>query len=188
MLLVDDIQFIEEARRRSEEFFHTFNALHEANRQIVLSTDRPPDAFPTLEDRLRSRFKMGLVTDIQPPDLETRLAILRKKAEPQRSQIPDAVLEFIATHITDNIRELEGALTRVSAYASLNNEPLSVELAEQVLGDILTDRQPRVITAELILDATSRDVRLHHRGAPAARAARGRSSPPARSPCTCSAS
>ena len=153
--MVDDIQFFERGKETLEEFFHTFNALHESGRQIVLSSDRRPDDLPALEDRLRTRFKAGLVTDIQPPDLETRLAILRKKAEPNTAQIPDVVLEYIATHITDNIRELEGALTRVSAYASLYNEPMSVESAERVLHDLLNDRQPRVITAERILDATS---------------------------------
>jgi len=156
VLMVDDIQFFERGKETLEEFFHTFNALHETGRQIVLSSDRRPDDLPALEDRLRTRFKAGLVTDIQPPDLETRLAILRKKSESHPAQISDAVLEYIATHITDNIRELEGALTRVSAYASLYNEPMSVESAERVLRDLLDDRQPRVITAERILEATSK--------------------------------
>ncbi len=155
VLLVDDIQFIERWKETQEEFFHTFNALHQANRQIVLSSDRPPDAINSIENRLRSRFKMGLITDIQPPDLETRLAILRKKAERETTWIPDDVLEFIGTHITDNIRELEGALTRVTAFANLTNEHLDVALAEQVLGDILGERKPRPITPELILDTTS---------------------------------
>jgi chromosomal replication initiator protein len=155
VLLVDDIQFMEGKEGLQEEFFHTFNSLHGANRQIVLSSDRPPDAISTLEDRLRSRFKMGLITDIQPPDLETRLAILRKKAESETTPVPGDVLEFIASHITDNIRELEGALIRVSAYASLTGEKLSVELAERVLSDILADSQPRPITPDLILRATS---------------------------------
>lgn len=155
VLLVDDIQFIEKWKETQEEFFHTFNALHESNRQIVLSSDRPPDAIATLENRLRSRFKMGLITDIQPPDLETRLAILRKKAEREPAWIPDDVLEFIATHITDNIRELEGALNRVAAFASLTNEELTAQLAERVLADILGDRQPQPITPRLILEATS---------------------------------
>jgi chromosomal replication initiator protein len=156
VLMVDDIQFFERGKETLEEFFHTFNALHETGRQIVLSSDRRPDDLPALEDRLRTRFKAGLVTDIQPPDLETRLAIVRKKSESHPAQISDAVLEYIATHVTDNIRELEGALTRVSAYASLYNEPMSVESAERVLRDLLDDRQPRVITPERILEATSK--------------------------------
>jgi chromosomal replication initiator protein len=156
VLLLDDIQFIEGREGLQEELFHTFNHLHDANRQIVLSSDRPPDAMSTLEDRLRSRFKMGLITDIQPPDFETRLAIVRKKAERETTWIPPDVSEFIATHVKDNIRELEGALIRVSAFASLTKETLSAELAEQVLGDLIGDTQPRVITPQLILDATSK--------------------------------
>jgi chromosomal replication initiator protein len=155
VLLLDDIQFIEGREGLQEELFHTFNELHNANRQIVLSSDRPPDAISKLEDRLRSRFKMGLITDIQPPDFETRLAIVRKKAERETTPIPPDVLEYIATHIKDNIRELEGALTRVAAYASLNGEQLSAELAERVLVDLIGDTQPRVITPQLILEATS---------------------------------
>ncbi|KAA0233416.1 MAG: chromosomal replication initiator protein DnaA [Actinobacteria bacterium] len=155
VLLVDDIQFMEGKEGLQEEFFHTFNTLHEANRQIVLSSDRPPDSISTLEDRLRTRFKMGLITDIQPPDLETRLAILRKKAEHEKTPIPDGVLDFIVTHITNNIRELEGALIRVAAYANLTKEDLSVDVAEHVLGDLLTDDEPRRITPDNILDATA---------------------------------
>ncbi|CAN5475482.1 hypothetical protein BH10ACT1_BH10ACT1_40970 [soil metagenome] len=155
VLLVDDIQFLENRKETQEEFFHTFNALHEGRRQLVLSSDRPPDAISTLENRLRSRFKMGLITDIQPPDLETRLAILRKKAEVEPVPIPDDVLEFIATNITDNIRELEGALNRVSALAKLTKEPLTLPEAEKHLHDILGDRQPRPITPQLILETTS---------------------------------
>jgi chromosomal replication initiator protein len=156
VLLVDDIQFIEGKKETQEEFFHTFNHLHQANRQIVLSSDRPPDAIGTLEDRLRSRFKQGLITDVQPPDLETRLAILRNKAEREATWIPPEVLEFIATNITDNIRVLEGALIRVAAFASLTAEQLTVETAGQVLGDLLTARQPRPITPQVILDTTSK--------------------------------
>ena len=155
VLLVDDIQFMEGKEGLQEEFFHTFNSLHQSNRQIVLSSDRPPDSIPTLEDRLRSRFKMGLITDIQPPDLETRLAILRKKAELHNNSLPDDVLEYIAQHITNNIRELEGALTRVSAYASLNQEKPTPELAARILSDVLSAAEPRPITAKLILDETS---------------------------------
>ena len=156
VLLVDDIQFLENRKETQEEFFHTFNALHEGRRQLVLSSDRPPDAISTLENRLRSRFKMGLITDIQPPDLETRLAIVRKKAEDEPVPIPDDVLEFIATNITDNIRELEGALNRVTALANLDKEPLTLEKAERHLHDILGDRQPRPITPTVILEATSK--------------------------------
>jgi chromosomal replication initiator protein len=156
VLLVDDIQFMENKEGLQEEFFHTFNQLHAANRQIVLSSDRPPRAIATLEDRLRSRFEWGLITDIQPPDVETRLAILRKKAEREPTHIPDDVLEFIAANITNNIRELEGALIRVSAFASLNRQPMTAELAATVLGDILSDSEPRPITAQVILEATSK--------------------------------
>ena len=156
VLLIDDIQFIEGKTETQEEFFHTFNHLHQANRQIVLSSDRSPDAIGTLEDRLRSRFKMGLITDVQPPDLETRLAILRNKAEREATWVPPEVLEFIATNITDNIRVLEGALIRVAAFASLTAEELTVATAASVLGDLLTSRQPRAITPQVILEATSK--------------------------------
>jgi len=155
VLLVDDVQFMEGKEQLQEEFFHTFNTLYEANRQIVLSSDRSPDAVATLEDRLRSRFKMGLVTDIQPPDFETRLAILRKKAAHANVGIPADVLEFIVTHITNNIRELEGALNRVTAWASLNQTEVSVEDAERILFDIIAERGPRQITPQLILEATA---------------------------------
>jgi chromosomal replication initiator protein len=154
VLLLDDIQFIEGKEGLQEELFHTFNHLHQANHQIVLSSDRPPDAISTLEDRLRSRFRMGLTTEINPPDLETRLAILRKKAEGEPAPMPADVLEFIATGVTNNIRELEGALIRVSAYASLTGETLSLDLAQRVLADLLSDREPLPITPALILQKT----------------------------------
>jgi chromosomal replication initiator protein len=155
VLLVDDIQFMEGKEQLQEEFFYTFNSLHEAQRQIVLSSDRPPDAIATLEDRLRSRFKMGLITDIQPPDFETRLAILRKKGEHSGTQVPPDVLEFIATNITYNIRELEGALIRVSAYAALNNTDLTVDLAGEILADSISSTKPRQITAGFIIERTA---------------------------------
>jgi chromosomal replication initiator protein len=155
VLLVDDVQFMEGKEQLQEEFFHTFNTLHEANRQIVLSSDRSPDAVATLEDRLRSRFKMGLVTDIQPPDFETRLAILRKKAAQSNALISNPVMEFIVTHITNNIRELEGALNRVTAYAALNQRDVTLVDAEWILGDIIVDRKPRQITPQVILEATA---------------------------------
>ena len=155
VLLVDDIQFLEGKEGLQEEFFHTFNSLHEVNKQIVLTSDRPPDAIPTLEDRMTSRFKMGLLTDIQPPDIETRLAILRKKAEQSNFFINDEVLTFIASNIKDNIRELEGALTRVTAYASFNDKPLDLELAKLILRDITARREPQPVTADVILKATS---------------------------------
>ncbi len=155
VLLVDDVQFMEGREQLQEEFFHTFNTLHEANRQIVLSSDRSPDAVATLEDRLRSRFKMGLVTDIQPPDFETRLAILRKKAAQSNALISNAVLEFIVTHITNNIRELEGALNRVTAYAALNRKDVTITDAEWILADIIADKQPRKITPQLIMESTA---------------------------------
>jgi chromosomal replication initiator protein len=155
VLLVDDIQFMEGKEGLQEEFFHTFNSLYEASKQIVLSSDRPPKSIAALEGRLRSRFEMGLTTDVQPPELETRLAILRKKAEGDRAQVPDDVLELIATHVKDNIRELEGALIRITAFASLNREMMTRDLAESVLSDLLSSDEVRQITPKVILDATS---------------------------------
>ncbi|MEZ5215227.1 MAG: chromosomal replication initiator protein DnaA [Ilumatobacteraceae bacterium] len=152
VLLIDDIQFMEGKEGLQEEFFHTFNSLHGANKQIVISSDRMPDAMPTLEERLRGRFKWGLITDIQPPDLETRLAILRNKSEREDYPLPPDVLEFIATHISTNIRELEGALIRVSAYSSLNRTPINVQMAQELLGDLLSDTQPRNRTPGELLD------------------------------------
>jgi chromosomal replication initiator protein len=151
VLLIDDIQFIAGKEGLQEEFFHTFNSLHGANKQIVISSDRIPDAIPTLEERLRGRFKWGLITDIQPPDLETRLAILRNKSERDRVQVPAETLEFIATNIATNIRELEGALIRVTAYASLNQVPITTELAESQLADLLKDTKPKHRTDEELL-------------------------------------
>ena len=157
VLLIDDIQFMEGKEGLQEEFFHTFNSLHQGGGQIVLSSDRPPDAINTLEDRLKSRFKMGLITDIQPPDVETRLAILRKKAEdtPGNFEISPEVLLFIAENITDNIRELEGALTRVTAYANLDQVPITETLAKTILQDLINSNQPLPITPDVILSKTS---------------------------------
>ena len=152
VLLIDDIQFMEGKEGLQEEFFHTFNSLHGANKQIVISSDRIPDNIPTLEDRLRGRFKWGLITDIQPPDLETRLAILRNKAERDHSAVPPDVLEFIATRITNNIRELEGALIRVTAYGSLNRSSVTVPLAEQLLADLLQGPAQRTVSTRAIIE------------------------------------
>jgi chromosomal replication initiator protein len=151
VLLVDDIQFLEGKEGTQEEFFHTFNTLHNANKQIVISSDRPPKGLGTLEDRLRTRFEWGLITDIQPPELETRIAILRKKAAGDRLAAPDEVLEFIAARIERNIRELEGALIRVTAFASLNRQPVDNQLAEIVLRDLIPDAQSHEIGAPNIM-------------------------------------
>ena len=156
LLLVDDIQFIEGKERLQEEFFHTFNSLYEAGKQIVLSSDRPPHELATLESRLRSRFQWGLITDVQPPDLETRIAILRKKVMTEGLEIDDSqVLTYIADRVTTNIRELEGALTRVVAYASLTGRPVSTELAEEVLRNLFPQGATRPITIEQIQSAVS---------------------------------
>lgn len=155
VLLIDDIQQIEGKEALQEEFFHTFNALHDNMRQLVLSSDRPPGSIKTLEDRLKSRFMSGLVTEISPPELETRIAILRTKAEHERLTVDDQVLEFIASLVSENIRELEGALIRVTAYASLTKQSLTVDLAEHVLSDLVSDHQPRRITARQILETSA---------------------------------
>ncbi len=155
VLLVDDIQFLENKERTQEEFFHTFNTLHNANKQIVISSDRPPKQLSTLEDRLRTRFEWGLITDIQPPDLETRIAILRKKAVQERLAAPPEVLEFIASKIQSNIRELEGALIRVTAFASLNRQGVDLALAEVVLKDLIPDSAGQEITSAAIMAATA---------------------------------
>ncbi|GAA0377975.1 chromosomal replication initiator protein DnaA [Bacillus horti] len=146
ILLIDDIQFLAGKEQTQVEFFHTFNSLHEENKQIVISSDRPPKEIPTLEDRLRSRFEWGLITDITPPDLETRIAILRKKAKAEQLDIPNEVLVYIANQIDTNIRELEGALIRVVAYSSLVNQDMNAELAAEALKDIIPSNRPKQIT------------------------------------------
>ncbi|WP_431604408.1 chromosomal replication initiator protein DnaA [Corynebacterium propinquum] len=155
VLMVDDIQFLEGKESTQEEFFHTFNALHQANKQIILSSDRPPKQLTTLEDRLRTRFEGGLITDVQPPDLETRIAILMKKASADGTRVDRQVLEFIASQFESSIRELEGALIRVSAYSSLINEPINMELAEIALHDILPDSASLEITMSTIMEVTA---------------------------------
>ena len=160
VLLVDDIQFIAGKEGTQEEFFHTFNALHEANKQIIISSDRPPKEIPTLEDRLRSRFEWGLITDIQPPDLETRIAILRKKATMENITVSDNVMLYIASKIQSNIRELEGALIRVVAYSSLTNSDITEELAEEALKDILSNNKSIEITVDLIKEVISKSFKI----------------------------
>ncbi len=155
VLLIDDIQFLEGKTQTQEEFFHTFNTLHNANKQIVLTSDRPPKRLEALEDRLRNRFEWGLITDVQPPDLETRIAILRKKAAMDRLTAPSDVLEFIASKIQTNIRELEGALIRVTAFANLNRQDVDMTLAEIVLKDLIPDGGEPEITAPLIIAQTA---------------------------------
>ncbi len=156
ILLIDDIQFLEKAERTQEEFFHTFNALHHVEKQIVLTSDRPPRALERLEERLRTRFEMGLLVDVQPPDMETRQAILRRKAELEDADVPSPVLELIASRITTNIRELEGALIRVIAAASLSKQPVTMALAETALKDIFPASSGGEITAEIIREETAR--------------------------------
>ncbi len=150
VLLVDDIQFIANKERTQEEFFHTFNALHESNKQIILSSDRPPKEIPTLEDRVRSRFEWGLIADVATPDFETRIAILKKKADVENLNIQNEVMSYIATKIKSNIRELEGALIRVVAFSSLTNKEITVDLASEALKDIISSKNSKQITIELI--------------------------------------
>jgi chromosomal replication initiator protein len=155
VLLIDDIQFIAGKDATQEEFFHTFNTLHSATKQIVMSSDRPPKAIVTLEERLRSRFEWGLIVDIQPPDLETRTAILRAKGEQLNLQIPSNVVDFLATKIQSNIRELEGSLNRVAAFAELNNTPITIDVAVGALAELLDDSHRKRITPEMILKTVS---------------------------------
>ena len=152
VLLIDDIQFIAGKERTQEEFFHTFNALHDANKQIILSSDRPPKEIPTLEDRLRSRFEWGLIADIQVPDFETRMAILKKKADVENLNVANDVMGYIASKIKSNIRELEGALIRIIAYSSLTNREVSVDLATEALKDIISKKQGKHVTIDAIQD------------------------------------
>lgn len=155
VLLVDDIQFLQGKEQTMEEFFHTFNTLHNANKQVVITSDVPPKQLAGFEDRMRSRFEWGLITDIQPPDLETRIAILRKKAASERLQAPDDVLSYIGSKISTNIRELEGALIRVTAFANLNRQQVDLALAEIVLKDLITDDDTAEITAATIITQTA---------------------------------
>ncbi len=155
VLLIDDIQFISGKEGTQEEFFHTFNTLYEANKQIIISSDRPPKEIKTLEDRLRSRFEWGLIADIQSPDFETRIAILRKKADSENIIVPNDVMNFIAASIVSNIRELEGALTRIIAYTTLTNKEITLELAEDALKDLFSENEKRLITIDLIQDVVA---------------------------------
>jgi len=155
VLLIDDIQFLQGKVQTQEEFFHTFNTLHNANKQVVITSDLPPKLLSGFEERMRSRFEWGLLTDVQPPDLETRIAILRKKAIQERMSAPDEVLEFIASRISTNIRELEGALIRVTAFASLNRQSVDMGLAEIVLKDLIPNEQGSQITSATIMAQTA---------------------------------
>ncbi|GMQ58608.1 chromosomal replication initiator protein DnaA [Vallitalea sediminicola] len=152
VLLVDDIQFIAGKERTQEEFFHTFNTLYEAKKQIIISSDRPPKEIETLEERLRSRFEWGLIADIQPPDYETRMAILQKRAELEHLDLPDDVIQYVATNIKSNIRELEGGINKIIAYSTLVHKDLTKELAEDALKDLITPEKDKEITPEFILE------------------------------------
>ena len=160
VLLIDDIQFLAGKERTQEEFFHTFNALHEADKQIIISSDRPPKEIPTLEDRLQSRFEWGLITDIQPPDYETRIAILQKKAVQEGISLPEEVINYIATKIHTNIRKLEGALLRIAAYSSVTEKEINADFAASVLKDIIPDSRPVPVTIDLIQNKVAKYYKL----------------------------
>ncbi len=160
VLLIDDIQFLAGKEATQEEFFHTFNTLYEANKQIIISSDRPPKEIPTLEERLRSRFEWGLTTDINPPDYETRIAILRKKAQLEDFIVPDEIIIFIASQIQSNIRELEGALSKITAYCMLTNQPITVILAEEILKDMIPPKNQKLISLELIQKAVAEHYKM----------------------------
>src|SRR5574342_508941 len=147
MLLIDDIQFLAGKERTQEEFFHTFNALYEAHKQIVLSSDRCPKEMPDIEERLQSRFGWGLIADLQPPDVETRIAILRKKSDDEGIALPEEVIQFLAANMKSNIRELEGSLVRLGAYASLTGQPIALDMAKNVLRDLIGDKK-KVVSME----------------------------------------
>ena len=160
ILLIDDIQFLSKKEGTQEEFFHTFNTLYDSNKQIIISSDRPPNEIQKLEERLRTRFSMGLTTDIQPPDYETRIAILRKKAQTEGLQIPDDVYDYIAEHVRSNIRELEGALTKLSAHSNLSQRQIDMLLTKECLQDIIKENKPTEITGELILEKVAEYYRI----------------------------
>lgn len=160
VLLIDDIQFLAGKEGTQEEFFHTFNTLYEATKQIIISSDRPPKEIPTLEERLRSRFEWGLTTDINPPDYETRMAILRKKAQLENFIVPDEIIIFIASEIQSNIRELEGALSKITAYCMLTNQPITVNLAEEILKDMIPQKDQKHISLEIIQKAVADHYKL----------------------------
>lgn len=161
VLLVDDIQFIAGKERTQEEFFHTFNTLHEAKKQLIISSDRPPKEIETLEERLRSRFEWGLTADIQPPDFETRVAILRKKAELENLSIPNDVMQYVATNIKSNIRELEGAINKIIAYSTLVHKQITKDLAEDAIKDLITPKEKTIITPEFIVEVVSQHYNLN---------------------------
>jgi len=160
VLLIDDIQFLAKKEGTQEEFFHTFNTLYEANKQIIISSDRPPNEIPKLEDRLRTRFSMGLLTDIQPPDLETRIAILRKKAQAENLEITNDVFDYIAENVQSNIRELEGMLTRLSAYSNLSKRKIDLNLTKECLQNLITPSEPVIITGERIQEKVAEYYRV----------------------------